>query len=128
MVTITRIEARRAEIKREHRRRLRGRQRPTMAHLRVGDLTRIFRARYGRALPNDDSGKHDAELLANHVASKPGDQRKNITHALWQWAPWMADVDIERCALQAIHRRQKWTADKLAKALGLRQSSGERSA
>jgi hypothetical protein len=48
------------------------RRRPSpmqLVGLRLNDLAKIFRARYGNVLPNDDAGRDDLMVAVHHLAS-----------------------------------------------------------
>jgi hypothetical protein len=51
---------------------------------RVGELERLYEARYGHHLPDDDAGRDDLVLIFNHIANVDACIR-------WaaKWAPWM---------------------------------------
>jgi hypothetical protein len=121
----TRIEARRAEIAREYRRRRRRkRAKPTLAELRRRDLMRIFRFRYGLALPDDDAGRHDAALMLRHIAANRSGARKRMIAWLELWAPW---ADTGRMIADALAAPRKLlSADELAAALGLTAAARRR--
>jgi hypothetical protein len=41
----------------------------SMAKQRVAELRRLFVARYGNQLPDDDAGRGDAKLMIDHIAA-----------------------------------------------------------
>jgi hypothetical protein len=86
--------------------------------LRLNDLARLFRARYGITLPNDDSGRDDIELVADHLASLPQAARKLKT---WceVWAPWLTVRELNEIAGRALASPKSWSADRLAWRLRL---------
>lgn len=100
-------------------RRRRGRASPCqIASLRLNDLARLFRARYGVVMPDDDAGRDDIAVAVNHLASLP--RPKGRIHAwLCLWCPWMTIADQERITAAAIMHQQHWTADQLAWRLRL---------
>jgi hypothetical protein len=120
---VTRIEARRAEIARRYRAKRRARP-ISMAALRIAELRRLFKARYGDELPDDDAGRADAALMAHHLARRPGDPHRRIALWLVQHAPWMPADERERLADDAIAKPLRWKADTLAARLNL--TAGER--
>lgn len=109
--------AKHAEIKRRYRRK--GKTSASFASLRVRDLNRLFHARYGHELPDDDAGKDDVLLMAHHLASLTGDPRHRITGWIREHASWLSVKDHEAILTAAIIKPQRWKADKLAWRLRL---------
>ncbi len=62
--------------------------------IRMRELERIYEARYGRCLPNDDAGRDDAEIMAHHIAHRQGEVSAHIRDWLRMWAPWMSGADV----------------------------------
>lgn len=116
------IKAKHAEIERRYKRRRGKRPRPSLSALRIHDLNKLFAARYGHALPDDDAGKDDAQVMAHHLAALSGDPRKRINGWLRLWCPWMSLADAEAVLAEAILRPQRWRADKLAWRLRLTEA------
>jgi hypothetical protein len=88
------------------------------ATLRMRDLARIFRHRYGVHLPNDDAGRDDAIVAVNHLAHLPSPFPR-IMLWLGLWTPWLTEGEQQHMAAQAIVDRLFWTADELAWRLGV---------
>jgi hypothetical protein len=86
--------------------------------LRLNDLARLFRSRYGITLPNDDAGRDDLLVAVHHLACLPR-PRQAIMHWLEIWAPWMPVADASRLAAEVIANPQRWKADALAWRLRL---------
>lgn len=86
--------------------------------LRMPELARLFRTRFGIHLPDDDAGRDDAFVAANHLAGLK-EPRPRIMRWLDLWAPWMPVAEREDLATRAIADRQVWTADALAWRLGV---------
>ena len=86
--------------------------------LRLNDLARLFRARYGITLPDDDAGRDDLELVAHHIAALPQAARR---FQLWAelWAPWLTVGEMRQIAGKAFASPRPWTADQLAWRLRL---------
>jgi hypothetical protein len=90
----------------------------TIRRVRLGDVKRVMRDRYGRELPDDDAGREDlGELLA---LSLP----KNCMNVVETWAPWMPDTEAE----MFINSIVRADTDTSPKALGkrLRLTNAER--
>lgn len=86
--------------------------------LRLHDLARVFRARSGVVLPDDDSGRDDLLIAAHHLASlsKP---RQRIKQWIELWAPWLTVAELRAITTDAIMNQRHWTADQLAWRLRL---------
>lgn len=89
-----------------------------IAALRLNDLARLYRARYGITLPDDDAGRDDIAVAVNHLASL-AHPRQRILKWLEVWAPWMTLKECETITAKAIMHQQHWTADQLAWRLRL---------
>jgi hypothetical protein len=68
----------------------------TIRRLRLGDVQKVLRSRYGHTLPDDDAGREDLHEMLLPISLGDGADRK-MHHAIDLWAPWM-DAD-ERLAL-----------------------------
>jgi hypothetical protein len=109
---------RKANLKFKGRQR-RPQPRPSIATLRVSELSRLFTARYGEVLPDDDAGRDDAGLMAHHLAQLTGDQRKRIMGFIEWRCPWMPIGEANALVVDAIAKPRRWRADKLAWRLRL---------
>ena len=61
----------------------------TIRRLRLGDVKRVLRSRYGVVLPDDDVGR--ADLIELLILSAD----KNFANVIEVWAPWLATIDAE---------------------------------
>jgi len=121
------VAAKHAEIALRHngearaRRAERAAERPAhRAPFRVKDITQLFADRYGgQRLPDDDSGRDDARILADHVAYLAGDQRRNIFNWMRQWAPWMEQDELDRLITNVLAKPLRYGAAKLGQRLNL---------
>ena len=120
--------ARHAEIARRYawqaqQRRKRNNTKPNHDHLvtliRLRELERLFRHRYGRFLPDDDAGMDDLVVAANHIAWLRGEVVAHIVAWARAWAPWLPSHEAERLAKRVAAEPRKWTADALAWRLRL---------
>lgn len=86
--------------------------------LRLNDLAKLFRSRYGITLPDDDAGRDDLEVAINHLASlaRP---RKHMSDWIDLWAPWLTGQEQRQMVGDAIANTQHWKADQLAWRLRL---------
>lgn len=81
--------------------------------LRLHDLAKIFRARYGNQLPDDDAGRDDLMVAVHHLASL-AHPRGHIAKWLDLWAPWLTLAEHKAIIGEALASPQKWKADALA--------------
>lgn len=105
----------------ERRRKGRGaRGRFSMAGLRCAELERLFAARYGHELPDDDAGRADVVIMLHHLARCAGDPRQRSTAWCAAHAPWLAAAaELEAMLDDVIEKPRRRRADILAERLGL---------
>jgi hypothetical protein len=89
-----------------------------MTTLRIAEFSRFLTHKYGETLPNDDAGRDDAFVMANLLARTRGGDR-SIPRWLALRAPWMTIAEITDITATAMRLQLKWTADKLARRIGL---------
>jgi hypothetical protein len=61
----------------------------TMRRLRLGDVKRYLRYRYGPTLPDDDAGRVDLYELLLAVSLAPKSASRIMANIVEIWAPWM---------------------------------------
>lgn len=86
--------------------------------LRLNDLAKLFRGRYGHVLPDDDAGRDDLFVAVNHLACLPHPQ-KPIEHWIEVWAPWLTVIERKQIVGDALACPMRWKADALAWRLRL---------
>lgn len=86
--------------------------------LRLSELAKLYAARWGRELPNDDAGRDDLEIAIHHLAALPRPQRR-IEQWARLWAPWLTIAELDAIAQPILMRPQCFTADELAWKLRL---------
>lgn len=86
--------------------------------VRVAELTRLFASRYGRTLPDDDSGRDDAYVMVNHLSLRPHAERR-IPLWLGLWAPWMGEDEVKALTARVVDKPIRWRADPLGGRLNL---------
>ena len=105
----------------------------TLRRLRLGDLSRLYRARYGPILPDDDAGRADLHDLLCLISTGANAEIK-MPRAVELWAPWMSLDEVE-AAIDYINRmplqgrrlnpvelgRRHMVTNEQREALGLRQ-------
>jgi hypothetical protein len=87
-------------------------------YVRIRELERAFADRYGPELPDDDAGRDDIFVMANHLAHLNAPD-KRIRAWVRRWAPWHDDARTEALIAKVLSKPLKWTADALAKRIGL---------
>jgi hypothetical protein len=93
--------------------------RPSIASLRVSELSRLFTRRYGEVLPDDDAGRDDAQIMAHHLAALHGDPRPKVMGFIELRCPWMPIAEAKAMLIETIAKPRRWRADKLAWRLRL---------
>ena len=71
--------------------------------VRLGDLQRHMRSRYGSVLPDDDSGRDDLFELLLPISLGQGHTRK-MKNAIETWAPWMSDSEAQELLIASTAR------------------------
>jgi hypothetical protein len=122
-VEADRQAARHVEIARKYKRR--ERKPVNFATFRIAELRRLFVARYGRILPDDDAGRDDARIMAHHLARLTNPERR-ITSFLELQAPWMTAAEIRSLIAKVIAKPLRWRADRLAVRLNLHEAERHR--
>lgn len=114
------VTAAKREIAQRYRRRHKDRPRSPaqLATLRIRDLDKIFRARYGLVLPDDDAGRDDLAIALAHIATL-ATARNRMAGYLTRWAPWIRAGEAREMMNQALIGEKFWTADQLAWRLRL---------
>lgn len=84
--------------------------------LRLGDLKRLLRSRYGHTLPEDDAGRDDLRLLLCTISMGQGDWTK-LKNTIEVWAPWM-DTDEALQLIEEINRTPDYLRKPKARLLG----------
>jgi len=107
-----------AEIKRRHGAARRDRPKVGMAALRIAEIRRLYRDRYGRVLPDDDAGRDDLLVMAQHMARRP-DGPRLIRMYIELEAPWMTPDATDELIARVIAKPLKFRADTLAHRLRL---------
>lgn len=90
-----------------------------LAVLRLCQLERLWNARYGGVLPNDDAGTDDLWIAAQLIRHHEGDISAKIVAWARKWAPWCSSDEAVRLAARVLRRPHKFTADVLGEKVGL---------
>ena len=111
--TLTQI-AKHREIARRYRRRRN--KTNFLPRLRIAELERIFAMRYGgKLLPDDDAGREDLRLMADHFAQIDPNR---IRTWVATWMPTLTPAELDPL-IANVGTGRWWKADALARELGL---------
>jgi hypothetical protein len=119
------VAARHAEIARRYKFGKGERAPVSLAALRTAQLRRLFTARYGHVLPDDDAGRDDALIMVHHLANRP-DAERQIGSWLTLWAPWMTSSEAAILTAKVLGKPLRWRADTLANLLHLTEAERHR--
>lgn len=87
--------------------------------IRIRELERVFSARYGAELPDDDAGRDDLKIAAHHIVHLGPDAERHIIAWAALWCPWLSRPEATALAVRTIANPIKFTADVLAWRLRL---------
>ncbi len=90
-----------------------------MSALRIAELNRLFKARHGEVLPDDDLGRECVWIAANHLIMLPGVPTVRFFAWAKERAPWLSMAELEQLLSEAASKTQIWSADALAWRLKL---------
>lgn len=113
------IDAKKAEIARRYRRKRAKASRAQLSAIRIKELNRLFTARYGEILPNNEAGRQAIEIIAHHLVCLPGLPQKRLHDWATLHAPWMTVADVQTILAKVVTQPRTWKADSLAWLLKL---------
>jgi hypothetical protein len=113
------VKAKQREIALHYGRRRKKRTAFQMSAIRVAELNRLFEARYGTVLPDDETGRECVTIAANHLMLMPGLPRERFMEWAAVHAPWLSVQEVGQILADAASRPQTWKADSLAWRLRL---------
>jgi hypothetical protein len=90
--------------------------------LRISELERYLRLRYGTVLPDDDAGHDDLVILLNHVAHNRTDPRGKMLGYVLRWAPLMPSNESEALIDMILAAPRKYTPKRLGELLRLTEA------
>jgi hypothetical protein len=123
--TDTTISARHAEIARRYDRhdtaqRVQRRPRYSVAALRLGELYRLMRHRWGHEIPDEaDGARVFIRVVANTLAALVGDPADRIRKKIDLLAPWLDEDEVDEIVELAELSMTRYTADSVALAVDL---------
>lgn len=96
-------------------------------HVRLRELERLLDDRYrGQCLPDDDAGRGDLEVVAQHIAHIYGNPDDHVAAWAAVWAPWLTAIDLRNLIHKVTTYPRKWKADTLAWEMGLKMDERTR--
>lgn len=122
------VAAKQWEIRRRYSTKAKvGKRTRSMAAIRLAELTRWLDDSYGQGVELDPSDQSVAlaRLFAHHMGALP-DAARRIVSWLGDRAPWIKGADRERLISEVMNCPIKWSADKLAWKLGLKDEQRAR--
>ena len=87
--------------------------------VRLRELERFYRHRWGYFLPDDDAGREDLEIAANHIAGLHGEVEKHIIAWAARWCPWMSHDEAKELAQRVTANPRRYKAATLGWRLSL---------
>jgi hypothetical protein len=90
--------------------------------LRISELERYLRLRYGSTVPDDDAGHDDLVILLNHVAHNRTDPSGKMLGYVLRWAPWMPSNESEALIAMILAKPRKYTPKRLGELLRLTEA------
>jgi hypothetical protein len=101
--------------------------RPPRVYVRLREVEAVFEDNYGgKFLPDDDAGREDLFIIAQHIREFGGDIVQHIVAFAAMWACWMPEAEALALADEVIAEPRIWKADSLAKELGVTKKQRDR--
>jgi hypothetical protein len=90
-----------------------------MRRLRLGDIRKVLRDRYGPILPDDDAGREELLELLRPTSLHPNDPTIKMTNVIETMAPWMGKQETMEL-LDRMNRMPVYERKPSAKEIGRR--------
>lgn len=101
--------------------------RPPQVYRRLREVEAILEDNYGgKQLPNDDAGRADLFIVAQHIYGLGGDVVRHVKDFAAMWASWLSPAEARTLIEEVIARPRKWKADSLAKEMGVTKEQRDR--
>jgi hypothetical protein len=113
------VKAKLKEIARRYARKQRHATKPQFAAIRVAELNRLFRARYGEQLPDDADGRGCLWIVAQHLMQLAGHPYQRLMMFAAIRAPWLTITEATALLADVASKPMTWKADSLAWRLKL---------
>ncbi len=111
--TPTKLAKHREIARRYARRKRKGLWPRTFSAIRLAELDRLYRHRYGATLPSSDMGEVCASVAVQHIGALR-DAPRRAAAWLAHWSPWLGLASRERLIEAATSKPLRYRADKLA--------------
>ena len=108
------VKAKLAEIARRYASKRKRATKPQFAAIRVAELNRLFRARYGDVLPQDERGREAMWVVAQHLIQLSGVPLDRLMKWSSLAAPWLTVGEAVAVISDVAGHPMKWKADSLA--------------
>ncbi len=92
---------------------------PQLASIRIAELNRLARSRYGAQLPDTNAAHKLIEVVAHHLARVSGHLQERFHGWISDRAPWITNAEVNAILIQVATHPRKWEADTLAWHLGI---------
>ena len=113
------VKAKLAEIANRYASKRKRATTPQFAAIRVAELNRLFRARYGDVLPQDERGREAMWVVAQHLIQLSGVPLDRLMKWSSLAAPWLTVGEAVAVISDVAGHPMKWKADSLAWRLKL---------
>lgn len=113
------VKAKLAEIKKRYTRRRKHASSAQFAAIRLAELNRLYNARHGDCLPDDDNGRELVSIAAHHLIRLAGHPQRRLMDWARDRAPWLSILDVNRILADIATNPKTWKADTLAWRLHL---------
>lgn len=90
--------------------------------VRIKELNRLFRRRYGYELLDDDDGRDSAWLMASHLAHRLNGPGYYVAKWTEVACPWMEEDERESLIAKVLANPHRFTADTLARRLNVTEA------
>jgi hypothetical protein len=94
---------------------------------RVREIEEVIKDTYrGKQLPNDDAGRDDLFIVAQHIRGLGGNVVRHVVAFAAMWATWMSEAEARALAEEVIARPREWDADEIAADMGVTKEQRDR--
>ena|ERR1700680_3459106 len=113
------VQAKLREIAHRYARKRKHATKPQFAALRVAELNRLFRARYGEVLPDVPQVRDAIHIATQHLVQLAGAPLDRLMKWSSIMAPWLTVGEVMSVLADVVQRPMSWKADSLAWRLRL---------
>ena len=113
------VRAKHKEIARRYKRSRKHATKPQFAAIRIAELNRLFQARHGQVLPDNEIGREALLIVAQHMIQLAGHPQQRMMQWAHERAPWLTVTELNAALAEIATNPQTWKADSLAWRLKL---------